>query len=58
MYRQRSGIKLTSLEIIDFKNLQKGTISWQAAPTSFGVIAVRDFGGKFRYISTHSIKVN
>lgn len=43
-------IKLVSMEIVDFKTLQKGTISWDFSPDGhFGIIAVQDFVGNYLF---------
>lgn len=41
-------IKLISMEIVDFKTLQKGTIFWNVSPDGhFGIIAVQNFVGNY-----------
>lgn len=40
-------VKLISLDILDFKKLQRGKVSWEyRVETKFGVVNVQSFDGK------------
>lgn len=50
-------VKLVSLEIVDFKQLQKGKVEWEFSPDGcFGIISVGELVGKYRFIK--NIKIN
>lgn len=50
-------VKLVSLEIVDFKQLQKGKVEWEFSPNGrFGIISVGELVGKYRF-TQKSIKL-